>query len=296
MVEIEILSADRVDALAGLVSACNLGDWIDEAALMRYMLADPTSPAEMRLLAIQDGEACGFCGAALRDGQAYVHLFGVAPLYRRQGIGSQLLGEIEARALARGVQQIQVTGAPGGYFFPGVPVDATAAICLLERRGYRTDRTSRVDMDVDLLTADLDTTEELGALAKQGITLRRASRAEVPEVAHFAEQHFSRNWGLEAAGADGPEPTLLAAWYQGEVVSFAVYDTLGHARFGPTGTRPDMRGRGIGGVLLKHCMETMRERGDEHAQIIWVGPIGFYARAVGAQIHRAYWSFAKDLA
>ena len=64
MVEIEILSADRVDALAGLVSACDLGDWIDEAALMRYMLAHPTSPPEMRLLAIQDGEASGLFGAA----------------------------------------------------------------------------------------------------------------------------------------------------------------------------------------------------------------------------------------
>lgn len=295
MVELGTLGADRVDQLADLVRVCGLDSWIDEAALMRYMLQDPTSPPEMRLLAFRAGELCGFCGAALRDGQAYVQLFGVAPPFRRQGIGSQLFGEIEARALARGIQQVQVTGVPGGYFYPGVPLDATAAICLLERRGYHTDRVSRIDMDVDLLAADLDTREGARALERQGISVRRASPGEVPEIVHFAEQHFSRAWGLEAAGADGPEPTLFAAWYQGQVVGFAVYDTLGHARFGPTGTRPDMRQRGIGSVLLKRCMQAMRDRGDRHAQIIWVGPIGFYARSVGARIHRAYWSFSKDL-
>ncbi len=32
------------------------------------------------------------------------------------------------------------------------------------------------------------------------------------------------------------------------------------------------------------------------AAIGWAGPIGYYARAVGARIHRVYWSFAKALA
>ncbi|MGI6380145.1 MAG: GNAT family N-acetyltransferase [Anaerolineae bacterium] len=296
MVELQVLGADDIGCVAELVRTCGLDAWIDEAALRRHMLADLSSPPDMRLLAVQGGEPCGFCSAALRDGQAYVQLFGVAPPFRRQGIGSQLLGEIEARALARGIQRVQVAGVSGGYFYPGVPVDATPAICLLERRGYRTDRTSRVDMDVDLTAVDLDTRDAVEELGAQGISVRRVASGEVSQVVHFAEQYFSRTWGLEAAAADGDEPTLYAAWYQGEVVSFAVYDALGHARFGPTGTRPDMRQRGIGGVLLKRCMETMRDRGDRHAQIIWVGPIGFYARAVGARVSRAYWGFAKDLA
>ncbi len=296
MVELQVLGADHIGRVAKLVRDCGLDGWIDAAALRRHMLADPTSPPDMRLVAVQGGKPCGFCSAALRDGQAYVQLFGVAPPFRRQGIGSQLLGEVEARALARGIQRVQVAGVSGGYFYPGVPVDATPALCLLERRGYRTDRTSRVDMDVDLTAADLDTRDAVEALGAQGISVRRVASGEVPQVVHFAEQYFSRTWGLEAAAADGEEPTLYAAWYQGEVVSFAVYDALGHARFGPTGTRPDMRQRGIGGVLLKRCMEAMRDRGDRHAQIIWVGPIGFYARAVGANVSRAYWGFAKDLA
>lgn len=296
MIERNVMSAEHAGCVAALARNCGLDSWIDEAALVRFLLADPTSPPELRLLAVRDGEPCGFCGASLREGQAIVQLFGVAPGYRRQGIANQLLACIEERALARGITRIQVTGVSGGYFYPGVPLDATPAICLLEKRGYRTDRTCRVDMQVDLTTADLGATDQIHALAKQGLKVRRATQAEVAPVARFAEQYFSRAWGIEVAAAkDFPEPPLYVAWNGDEVVGFAVYDTLGHARFGPTGTRPDMRQRGIGSVLLKSCLADMRARGDLHAQIIWVGPIGFYARAVNARIHRAYWTYSKDL-
>ncbi|MGC9358872.1 MAG: GNAT family N-acetyltransferase [Anaerolineae bacterium] len=299
MIALMTVGPEGASILADLARACGLDDWIDARAVTRFLLADPTSPPELRLLAVCDGIPCGFAGASLREGQAVVQLFGVIPEHRREGIGTRLLTELEARARDRGITRIQVTGVPGGYFYPGVPLDATPAICLLERCGYRTDRTCRVDMDVDLTTADLNTSARVEALAGQGVQVRRATRSEVPAVARFAEQHFSRAWGIEVQGAvaaDADEPPLFAAWHQGEVVSFAVYDTLGHARFGPTGTRPDMRQRGIGTVLLKLCLASMRSRGDLHAQIIWVGPIGFYARAVNARIHRAYWSYGKDLA
>jgi len=299
MVVLKMVDPDDAPLLADLAQACGLDGWIDARAVTRFLLADPTSPPEMRLLAVCDGTPCGFAGASLREGQAVVQLFGVIPQHRREGIAARLLTELEGRARDRGMTSMQVTGVPGGYFFPGVPIDATPAICLLEKRGYRTDRNCRVDMDVDLMAADLDTSAQVESLAGQGVQVRRATRPEIDAVARFAEQHFSRAWGMEVQGAvaaDADELPLFAAWHQGEVVSFAVYDTLGHARFGPTGTRPDMRQRGIATILLKLCLASMRSRGDAHAQIIWVGPIGFYARAVNARIHRAYWSYGKELA
>jgi mycothiol synthase len=298
MIALRIAGPEDARILADLARDCGLDDWIDARALTRFLLADPTSPPDLRLVALCDGVPCGFAGASLREGQAVVQLFGVIPERRREGIASRLLSELEARARDRGIAHIQVTGVPGGYFYPGVPLDATPAICFLERHGYRTDRTCRVDMDVDLKTADLDTSARVEALAREGVQVRRAARQEVTAVARFAEQHFSRAWGIEVEGVgatEADELPLFAAWYEGEVVSFAVYDTLGHARFGPTGTRPDMRQQGIGTVLLKLCLASMRARGDAHSQIIWVGPIGFYAHAVNARVHRAYWTYGKDL-
>jgi len=37
------------------------------------------------------------------------------------------------------------------------------------------------------------------------------------------------------------------------------------------------------------------ERGEAQATIGWVGPIAYYARSVGAEIHRAYWLLKKPL-
>jgi mycothiol synthase len=79
------------------------------------------------------------------------------------------------------------------------------------------------------------------------------------------------------------------------VVSFAAYDVTGLGRFGPTGTHPDYRQRGIGGTLLKLCLHSLRERGDPMAEIIWVGPVAYYARTVSARISRVFWNFNKGL-
>ncbi|MCD6302250.1 MAG: GNAT family N-acetyltransferase, partial [Anaerolineae bacterium] len=183
MIAFSTAGPEDVHVLADLVRACGLDVWIDENALTRFLLGDPTSPADLRLVAVCDGTPCGFAGASLREGQAIIQLFGVVPEHRRRGIASQLLATLESRVLERGITRIQVTGVAGGYFYPGVPLDATPAICLLERHGYRTDRVCRVDMDVDLTMADLETSAQVAALTKQGVQVRRATRAEVPVVA-----------------------------------------------------------------------------------------------------------------
>jgi hypothetical protein len=38
-----------------------------------------------------------------------------------------------------------------------------------------------------------------------------------------------------------------------------------------------------------------RDRGLTTAELIWVGPLSYYARAVGATIGRAFWQYEKNL-
>jgi len=64
---------------------------------------------------------------------------------------------------------------------------------------------------------------------------------------------------------------------------------------GPIGTDPGMRGLGIGTILLKRCLAEQRDRGIDAAELVWVGPLSYFARAVHATIGRAFWLYSKDL-
>ncbi len=177
-----------------------------------------------------------------------------------------------------------------------MPVDETGLVSLLLRRRYVTDRQARVDMTVHLHSADLAYETVRERLAQEGISVRRASEDEIRQAGDLAQAGFSPAWQWEVEQASHYAPVPLFVALDGErVVSFAVYDTTGYARFGPTGTLPEYRRRGIGGCLMRMCFADMKERGDTSAQIGWVGPISYYARAVGAQITRAFWVFHKDL-
>ncbi|MEA3406551.1 MAG: GNAT family N-acetyltransferase [Chloroflexota bacterium] len=285
---------------------------LDVEWLRYHTVDDSTCPPDLRLVAQRDQEVVGFCFGCLRGGRGVIKLFGVAAPHRRAGIASALFEEMESRFRKHGISEVTVGGVAPNYFCPGVPVHNTAAVSFLLQQGYETDRKTRVDMVVDLQAADLSTADAERELEAAGILLRRASEDEIEGVAAFAQQHFSREWAVEVeASRRFHPPPLFVASKQGRYIAFAAYDVTGECRFGPTGTQPRYRRRGIGSTLLKKCLQSMRARGDESdtlsdrtvidtqsiktAEIGWVGPIDYYARVVGARINRAYWIFHKTL-
>ena len=48
-------------------------------------------------------------------------------------------------------------------------------------------------------------------------------------------------------------------------------------------------------MLLRRCLAEQRAAGMASAQIGWVGPLGFYSRAVGARAERVFWLYRRDL-
>ncbi len=80
----------------------------------------------------------------------------------------------------------------------------------------------------------------------------------------------------------------------GKILAFAAWGARPQW-FGPMGTAPEARGLGLGGVLLRRCLADQRDAGLSSAQIGWVGPLGFYARAVGARAQRVFWLYRRDL-
>ena len=291
----QMRSTDLEDVLP-LVQETKCSPQFDVDWLRYQTVGDLTCPSDLCLLAESETGIVGFCFGCLRGGRGVIKLFGVAAPRRRAGIASALFEEMESRFRQRGASRATVGGVAPNYFSPGVPVSGTAAISFLLQRGYETDRKTRVDMLVDLQEADLDTVEVIAWLAKKGIVLRRAAEDEIEAVAAFAQRHFSHEWSVEVKGSSRfCPPPLFVALKDRNPIGFAAYDVTGVSRFGPTGTHRRYRNQGIGSALLKKCLQSMRARGDSTAEIGWVRPIDYYARAVGARVHRAYWMFHKKL-
>ena len=306
------LTPERLGEVAALARGCDLGVRLDEAWLRRLTLDDPTCLPELLLVAESGGALVGFCFGALREGRGVVKVFGVDPRRRRQGIATALLSALEERLCSLGAADVRVGAVAPNYMLPGVELTHTDAIAFLSRRGYQTDRNAHVDMAVSLHRVDLDTRQATRRLGDEGIVIKRADGDEIAVTAAMARETFSATWEAEVSEAArfDPPPLFIAIDARsggrsggrdggrdgGRVVSFAAYDVTGPGRFGPTGTDPAYRQRGIGGVLLKECLRSLRDRGEVMAEIGWAGPIGFYARAVDARIHRAYWGFTKALA
>jgi mycothiol synthase len=290
----ELTPADLTTAHA-LIEALHCSPRRELETLRLGCFGDPTCPPDLLLVAEVDGQMVGVCLACLRGERGIVKLFGVSAAHRRQGIGSALFGEIEKRLLSHGAQEIAVEGAAPNHLTPGVNIHQTAAVSFLMGRGYQTDRKARVDMAVALREVNLETAAVEQRLRQKGIVLRRVESHEVPAVGAFALETFSPVWQDEVLLAADLRPVPLFAAFDGQrVVAFAAYNVTGISRFGPTGTHPDYRGRGIGSALLKLCLRTLRDAGESEVQVSWAGPIDFYARAVDARISNVYWCFLKS--
>jgi len=290
------MTTEHLPSVYRIIQSLDLTPHGDLEWLRHRSVGDPSATPQTLLAAEDgDGQLLGFCIAAVYEGRGAIKLFAVREEARRRGVATALLDALEANLRALGLSEVLTQGAPP-YFTPSVDLKHTSAVILLLRRGYTTDRTTRVDMCVDLTRADLATSAVEERLAGEGIALRRATPEEIPAVSAFAANGFSAMWRAETADAARFDPpALFVALSQGEIIGFAAYDVTGEDRFGPMGTRPDYRQRGIGEALLKMCLRSIRDRGSATAEISWAGPLAFYSRAVDARISRVYWVFQKTL-
>lgn len=125
----------------------------------------------------------------------------------------------------------------------------------------------------------------LEAQTTQGITVRRALAPEKHHVLAWVRQHFSEFWVSECDVAINNKPiSCFIATLNDKLIGFGCYDSTCKGFFGPTGVSEEARGKGTGKALLIACLHDMRAQGYGYAVIGGVGPIDFYAKAVGATV------------
>jgi mycothiol synthase len=254
------------------------------------------------MVAEADGEIVGACygslGPATGGGASgHVDLLAVARPAFARGVGASLLASMEKLLAERGATAIVLAGNPPVYLWPGIDARYTAMTCLAARAGYER-YAEEVDMAVPLQTADLDDGPDTERLAAAGVTVRRADRAESDRLVGWlrAGPWGHSSWPDEAAATLTRQPAGCHVACRGEqYVGFACHGTVRRGWFGPMGTLSPERGQGIGSVLLRRCLSDMHAAGLAIARIGWVGPVRFYARAVGARTERVYWLYRKAL-
>ena len=256
---------------------------------------------ELALVYVDRDRVVGFAMGAVNlppsTDKGNVRLLVVDPASRCAGVGGALLKEMETRLLERGVREVGIMDCPQNYFMPGVDFRYTEAYCFLYKHGYEKVHTNH-NLICDIRT---DLWPQLPAqkaeLALEGLIVRRAAPEDKPAVLKLLADHWA-GWRSEVVGAFANDPVSLHVAFRGEeCIAFSGYqgNNRGLGWFGPMGTLPELRGKGVGGLLLRLCLLDLAAQGWRQAIIPWVGPTRFYARYAGARLDRCFYAYRKAL-
>lgn len=274
-------------------------DTLTEELLSEKLEGDPYWMPEATFVCKDDERIIGFMQGVMRHirgvNYAYIKLMAVDKEYRRQGIATAMYKQLQDVFKVHKADVVRIYDVPLNYFMPGIDPRYTPALCWAMRRGFeRFGDTSNLLVD---LNQNWDMSAREDALRKDGIVVRRAKPEDKQAVLNFIKDEWLL-WTNEVEMAFKDEmPSIHIALLNGEVKAFSAHNAnnKGTGWFGPMGTHPDLRGKGMGAILLKRCLQDMKEMGLSHSIIPWVGPIDFYAWHANARVDRVFWRFEKKL-
>ncbi|TAJ13732.1 GNAT family N-acetyltransferase [Marinilabiliaceae bacterium JC017] len=293
-------SESDLEELTGFLNRSWEYDAITSELLEEKLMGDPDWEPEMTFLMHDSDQIIGFMQGVIRDIRGtrygYIKLMAVHQDYRRQKVASTLYNLLEERFNAREVDVVRIYDVPLNYWMPGIDPRYTPALCFAMRNGFkRFGDTSNLLVNLQGKNWSTDAEEE--QLKQHAIEVRRALPGDKQAVLEFIQDEWAL-WGNEVEMAFKNTPvTLHIALLDGKVKGFSAHDAnnKGTGWFGPMGTHPDLRGKGIGGILLKRCLQDMKEMHLACSVIPWVGPIDFYSHYANARVDRVFWRFEKIL-
>ncbi len=286
-----------------ILDLCNRSmdyDTLNETLLREKTIDDADFDPALILTLWENDSLQAFLSGVVREinGErtGYIKLMAVDKTKRRHGLGKRLYQEIEERFRKKDVQKIRVYDVPFNYFMPGIDPRYTEALSFFETMGF-TRFADTSNLIVDLTNQDFSTEAEEKAFEEENIIINRADYSDLQDVLHFVDTNFPL-WRTEISNAYNSLPVSLhIARLNGEIKAFSGHNgnNFGTGWFGPMGTHPDLRGKGIGGILLKRCLQDMKDWELETSVIPWVGPIRFYSYYANARVERVFWRYEKQM-
>ena len=283
----QLVRAQLAEATGVLAAGCAF-DRADVVADEKLFAPSPRGLP--RTFGAWDGET--LVGVAAVGGSR-IRVLAVVPAARGRGVGSALLAACEAEARAAGELSLRTLDQPGNYLAPGVDVRNTETIAWLERRGWARSTEDRLNVLINVRDNPRVSAERAAhvvtACARRGYEVRRADPDETELLAAVAAE-FGGAWPFELERALGHDPVgVHVALVDGTYCAFAAHDgnNRGLGWFGPTGTWPAHRGKGLGEALLLACLVDVAAT---HAQceVAWIGPRPFYDKVAGVAADRRF--------
>jgi GNAT superfamily N-acetyltransferase len=203
---------------------------------------------------------------------AWLMLIAVDPDCRREGRGRALVQACAEGARSNGALDLHLGNAIPRYVWPGVDYRFTAALALFETTGF------------EPYGAECNMTISTGFRSDPlaGIVIERETGDGSSALAMRRFPHWADEVGRGTSAA-----SCFAARADGETLGFACHSVNRHGWIGPMATDPDRQRAGVGRALLGAVCADLAANGLDQAEIAWVGPIGFYAKA-GARVSRVF--------
>jgi GNAT superfamily N-acetyltransferase len=210
----------------------------------------------------------------------FVKLVAVDPGSQRRGFGRALVEAAQDWAFDRGAEEVRVGAAAPFYLWPGCDVEHLGALCLFESLGYWA-----VGAEVNMRCSTAHRAEPPPAT--------RVVRAVAPQVIDAVLVLVRREWpNWEPETLRGVElGTCFAALAEDDpsvALGYASHSVNRRAWVGPMATDATRQHGGVGSALLAGLCEDMQANGIDEAEIAWVGPVRFYAKAAGARVSRVF--------
>jgi GNAT superfamily N-acetyltransferase len=203
---------------------------------------------------------------------AWLVLLAVHPDCQREGRGRTLVAECAARARAAGAVDVHLGSSFPRYVWPGVDFRFTAALALFEATGFEPYGAA----------CNMAIPTGFRAVSPAGVAIEREAGDGAAALASRAYPHW--NDEVERGTAAG---TCFAARADGQTIGFACHSVNRTGWIGPMATDPERQRAGVGRALLGAVCAALDADGHAQAEIAWVGPIGFYAKA-GATVSRVF--------
>jgi GNAT superfamily N-acetyltransferase len=203
---------------------------------------------------------------------AWLLLVAVRPERRRSGLGRALVNEVIEHCRAADAVELHTGNCAPRYVWPGVDLANAAALAFFQSMGFEP-----YDHGLNMLLPT-----SFRAPAPAGITIER----ERGDGAAALASHEYPHWEDEVGRGVDKGTTFAARDGDGRTVAFACHSVNRHAWIGPMATDPARQHCGAGRALLSAVAADLAGV-TEQAEIAWVAPIPFYAKA-GAVAGRAF--------
>jgi mycothiol synthase len=277
-------------------------DSMTAPVLKEKIFDDPEYDPASVLVSEENGAIIGFMQGVMRlirgETIGYIKLMAVSEAMRRRGIAREMYVQLENHFREKKAEKVRIYDVPFNYFMPGIDPRYTPAVCFALRLGFvRFADTS--NLRVALQTQDWSTKkeEERLKIKDKRIEIKRVGEEDREGLMELIDAEFPL-WRAEVTASFKSSPVAVhIALLDGKVKAFSGHNgnNVGTGWFGPMGTHPDLRGKGIGGILYKRCLADMQAWGLEYGIIPWVGPIDFYAHYSNAVVERVFWRYEKML-